>query len=109
MPEFLPAEAARLELRDGMPVITLRVQVRTDTAVGQWSLLNRATLVVVDGPGDAGFLLPRTGPAGDLAPVGWDSAVEQADGAQVVFGDDVEARTTFARTIQVNTCVRDDR
>jgi hypothetical protein len=100
VPDFLPAEAARLELHNGMPMITLRVHVPTDIAAGQWSLLNRATLLVVDGPGDAGFLLPRIGPTGDLAPVGWDPAVEHAAGAHVVFGDEVGAPTTFAQAIE---------
>lgn len=83
-----------------MPMITLRVHVPADIAVGQWSLLNRATLLVVDGPGDAGFLLPRIGPAGDLAPVGWDPAVEHAAGAHVVFGDEAGAPATFAQAIE---------
>jgi hypothetical protein len=83
-----------------MPMITLRVHVPTGIAVGQWSLLNRATLLVVDGPGDVGFLLPRIGPAGDLAPAGWDPAVEHAAGARVVFGDEAGAPTTFAQAIE---------
>jgi hypothetical protein len=50
-----------------------------------WSILNRATLLVVDGPGEEGFLLPRKmGPDGDLAPEGWEAAVASAGSVQVL-------------------------
>jgi hypothetical protein len=72
MPSFLPPDAARFEIRDGAPLITLAVGVPEDVAAGEWSLMNRLTLLVVDGPGDAGFLLPRLAGTGDSAPQGWE-------------------------------------
>jgi hypothetical protein len=53
------------------------------------------TMCVVDGPGDAGFLLPRMSPTGDLAPAGWDEAVERSGGCTVVFRE----RTVFATSL----------
>jgi hypothetical protein len=100
MPTFLRPEAVRFELRDGAPVITLDVDVPTELTAGEWSLLNRLTMVVVDGPGDDGFLLPRISPAGgDAAPAGWDDAVERAAGCHVVFGTDPGAPTITARSL----------
>jgi hypothetical protein len=40
---------------DGIPAIVLDVDLPTEAAIGTWSVLNRLTMVVVDGPGDAGF------------------------------------------------------
>jgi hypothetical protein len=97
MPMFLQPEAVALQLRDGLPVITLAVDMPTDVAAGNWSVLNRLTVVVVDGPGQAGFLFPRLGPGGDLAPPGWDDAFERAAGCHVVFGTAPGAPTVFAR------------
>jgi hypothetical protein len=99
MPTFLPPEAARFELRDGTPVITLEVDVPIELADGEWSLHNRLTLVVVDGPGDTGFVLPRLGAGGDVAPAGWDDAVERAAGIRVVFGTGAGAPTVTARSL----------
>ena len=96
MPDLLPPEAARFEIRDGAPVLALAVEVPADDAAGEWSLLNRLTLVVVDGPGDAGFLLPRMAAGGDAAPEGWDEAVDRAGGSHVIFGD---APAVFARSL----------
>lgn len=74
MPESLTPEQFTLSVVDGAPVIALHGVTVSDT--GGWSILNRTTLIVVDGPGDEGFLLPRrTSPEVDLAPDGWDSAV----------------------------------
>jgi hypothetical protein len=99
MPTFLPPEAARFELRDGAPVIVLDVDVPDGVATGPWSLLNRLTMFVVDGPGDEGFLLPRLGQGGDLAPAGWDDAVERTAGSRVVFGTGADAPAVFAATL----------
>ncbi|MFC7481693.1 hypothetical protein ACFQX7_18875 [Luedemannella flava] len=66
-----------LELRDGVPVITLAVEVPAEDLTGEWSVLNRLMMLVVDGPGDAGFLCRRLGPEGDLAPAGWDEAFDR--------------------------------
>jgi hypothetical protein len=50
-------------------------------AVG-WSLLPQATLVVIDGPNDEGFLLARIDGHGiDRAPPDWDTAVADHGGA----------------------------
>ncbi|MEV4705764.1 hypothetical protein [Actinoplanes sp. NPDC049316] len=99
MPQMLPPEAARFVVRDGAPTVALSVDVPADVITGEWSLINRLTLVVVDGPGDAGFLLPRLTPAGDAAPEGWDEAVDRAGGSHVAFGADAGAPTVFARNI----------
>jgi len=90
-----PSEAARFEVRDGLPVLTLAVDVPVELVGGPWGLMNRLTLVVVDGPGDAGFLLPRLTPSGDVAPPGWDEAVDKAGGSHVPFA----SGTVFARTV----------
>lgn len=74
MPQFLPPEQFTLSIADGAPTITLHGVTVSNTE--RWSFLNEATLLVVDGPGEEGFLLPRlTGPDSDLAPEGWDNAV----------------------------------
>ncbi len=73
-----------MSLADGAPTITLQ-GVTVSTTEG-WSILNRATLLVVDGPGEEGFLLPRmTSPNGDLAPEGWDAAVASAGSVRVLL------------------------
>ncbi|MFC7485395.1 hypothetical protein ACOCJ7_02625 [Knoellia sp. CPCC 206453] len=74
MPQFVDPDHVALTLRDGEPTITLRdVEV---SSAEVWSFLNRATLLVVDGPGDEGFLLRRLdGQGNDVAPAGWDDAV----------------------------------
>jgi hypothetical protein len=96
MPTFLPPpEAARFEIRDGAPLITLDVNVPTELAAGEWSVLNRLTLVVVYEPGDAGFMVSRIGSHGDLAPADWDDAVDRAAGSHVVFGTGTGAPAAF--------------
>ena len=85
MPEFLSPESARFELTDGTPL--LRLAVPAPPSVEGWSIMNRLTMCVVDGPGNAGYLLPRFASHGDLAPNGWDEAVQRSGGAMVAFGD----------------------
>ena len=81
MPEHVPPDRVRFELHDGAPVVTLDgVTVTTEDG---WSILVRPTLVVVDGPGDDGFLLRRATAQGDAAPAAWDAAVDRAGGATV--------------------------
>jgi hypothetical protein len=92
---MLPPEAARFEVRDAVPVLTLAVDVPGEVVDGPWALMNRLTLVVVDGPGDAGFLLPRLTPGGDAAPAGWDEAVDRAGGSHVAF----TSGAVFARSV----------
>ncbi|MEJ3750823.1 hypothetical protein WEI85_47320 [Actinomycetes bacterium KLBMP 9797] len=99
MPEFLPPEAARFEIRGGVPVITLAVDPPAAAADGEWSMLSRMTMLIVDGPGEAGFLLPRLGPDGDVTPPGWDDAVDRLSGSHVVFGTGTGAQTVFARSM----------
>lgn len=99
MPDLLPPESARFELRDGTPVLTLAVDPPAELADGDWGIMSRLTLVVVDGPGDAGFLLPRRTPHGDAAPIGWDEAIDRAGGSHVLFGDGDDVRGVFARNI----------
>jgi hypothetical protein len=53
-----------------------------------WSVLPRLTLVVVDGPGDEGFLLRRMDRTGaDHAPPGWDDAVDRHGGVWLALDD----------------------
>ena len=99
MPESLTPQAARFEVRDGVPVITLAVDPPPAVDDGEWTVLSRLTMVIVDGPGEAGFLVPRLGPDGDVAPAGWDDAVDRHSGAHVIFGTDAGAPTVFARNV----------
>ncbi|MDF2093591.1 hypothetical protein P0Y31_14655 [Knoellia sp. 3-2P3] len=83
MPQLLTPEQFTMTIADGTPTITLQ-GVTLSTTDG-WSILNRETLLVVDGPGEEGFLLPRrTSPDGDLAPEGWDAAVASARSVRVL-------------------------
>jgi hypothetical protein len=80
MVSFVPPEQCSFSLEDGDAVIALTGV--TVSATEGWSLLNRATLVVVDGPGDEGFLVRRaSGDGTDHAPAGWDSSVNAGHGA----------------------------
>jgi hypothetical protein len=80
MVSFVPPEQCSFSVEDGNAVITLTGVTVSETE--GWSLLNRATLVVVDGPGDEGFLVRRASPDGsDHAPDGWDSSVAAGGGA----------------------------
>jgi hypothetical protein len=82
MVSFVPPEQCSFSVDDGDAVITL-TGVTVSVQEG-WSLMNRATLVVVDGPGDEGFLVRRAAPDGsDMAPAGWDSSVSAGGGAWV--------------------------
>jgi hypothetical protein len=97
MASYVRREDARFELRDGAPVIVLAVEVPTEVVAGPWSLLNRLTLIVVDGPGDVGFLMSRIDAGVDVTPPGWDDAVESAAGSHVVLGTGASAPAVFAR------------
>ena len=82
MPEFLEPDRFSLDLADGVPTVTL-VDAQASSTQG-WSVVNRLTLLVVDGPGDEGYLLPRLdGNGADLAPTGWDASVERHGGVEV--------------------------
>jgi hypothetical protein len=65
---------------------------------GEWSMLSRVTMLVIDGPGEAGLLM-RLGPEGDVTPAGWDNAVDRYSGCHVVFGTGARAPTVFARNV----------
>ena len=90
VPEFLTSDRFELELVDGDPTVTLR-DAHVSSSEG-WSFLNRLTVLVIDGPGEEGFLLPRhVDTGGDPAPAGWDSVIERrgvvavrASGTQLV-------------------------
>ena len=99
MAMFLEPEAARFELRDEAPTIVLDVDVPASAASGEWSALNRFTLLLVDGPGDEGSMLPRFGPNGDITPEGWDEAVERVAGSHVVSGTSEDAPAVFVRSL----------
>ena len=67
VPEFLTPDRFDLELVDGDPTVTLH-DAHVSSSEG-WSFLNRLTVLVIDGPGEEGFLLPRhVDTAGDQAP-----------------------------------------
>ncbi len=69
MPDFLKPDQFILGIEDGVPTIALHGATVSNTS--GWSFLDRATLLVIDGPGEEGFLLPRMGrPNTDLAPEG---------------------------------------
>ena len=83
MPQHLKPDQFTLSLDDGTPTIALH-DVTVLSAEG-WSFLNRATLLVADGPGDEGFLLSRVGPDGDAAPAGWDDAVASTGSVRLLI------------------------
>lgn len=99
MPAMLPPDAVRFELHGPGPVLRLAVDAPGELRSEQWSLVSRLTLCVVDGPGEAGYLTPRLGPHGDVAPAGWDEAVERAGGSTVVFGTRPDAPAVFVRSL----------
>ena len=83
MPSFVTPGQVVYAIVDGTPSITVR---GVDTAAAEgWSVLNRTTLIVVDGPGEEGFVTPRMGQSGDLTPPGWDDAVEAAQKVAITF------------------------
>jgi hypothetical protein len=83
MPKMLTPDLVRFELRDGAAVVRLLAEQPPEAAMDGWSLMNRTTLCVVDGPGDAGYLFPRIGLD---VPEGWDEVADKQGGAFVVFG-----------------------
>ncbi|MDT5027910.1 MAG: hypothetical protein QOE61_4336 [Micromonosporaceae bacterium] len=93
VPSFLAPDAVDFSWQDQLPLLRLAVD-QPEPAIGAtgWSVLIRATMCVVDGPGDAGFLVARLGPGGDLAPEAWGDAVDRAGGCLVGFG---EGQATF--------------
>ena len=82
-------------------MVILAVDPPAEPGTGDWPVISRMTMTmtIVDGPGDAGFPLPRLGPAGDLAPPGWDDAVDRGAGSHVVFGTGADDRAVVARSL----------
>jgi hypothetical protein len=67
-----------------------------------WVLSAGATMCVVDGPGDVGFLLAASGEAPSPEDVGyrvWSAAVQVAGGAVVIAGPDALGITTLAEAL----------
>src|SRR5215468_7850007 len=95
MPSSLTPDDVRFELRDGTPVVRLLVDQPPEADQGGWSLMNRVTLCVVDGPADVGYLFPRLGID---TPDGWDEAADSHGGAWVFFGAGAE-EGVFAQAI----------
>jgi hypothetical protein len=87
VPSFLEPDAVDFSWQDRLPLLRLTAE-QPESAVGApgWSVTIRATMCIVDGPGDVGFLLARLGPGGDLAPEGWNDAVGREGGCLVAFG-----------------------
>jgi hypothetical protein len=78
-------------VEDGKALV--RVDGYSVTDVSAWSLLPQATLVVIDGPDDEGFLLARLdGDGVDRAPADWDEAVGRHNGAWLL----VDGASIFA-------------
>ena len=72
-----------MSIANGVPTITLH-QATVSSTEG-WSFLNRATLLVADGPGDEGFLVRRVTSSGeDLAPEGWDESVTSSGSVRLL-------------------------
>jgi hypothetical protein len=93
VPSFVPAGSSTFSVEDGRAVIKLE-GVAVHESDGR-SLLNRATLVVVDGPNDEGFLVARFDDlTHDRAPSDWDRAVAVHGGTWVLFDS---GRSIFAR------------
>ena len=83
MPQFLKPDQFTLSIDDGTPTIALHGPTVSDTE--GWSFLNRATLLVLDGPGEEGFLLPRmASPGGEPAPEHWDEAIASIGSVQIL-------------------------
>jgi hypothetical protein len=92
MPLFLQSDQFTMSIDDGTPSIALHDATVSSTE--GWSFLNRATLLVADGPGEDGFLLPRmTGSGEDQAPERWDEAVASTGWVRLLApGADIRAR-----------------
>ncbi len=85
---FLDPAAANFSVEGGVAEVELTgVEASGDSG---WSVLNRLTVVVIDGPGDEGFFLPRVrSETSEAAPEGWDEAVDRNGGVWVaVTGSD---------------------
>lgn len=83
MPQFLKPDQFTMSIDDGTP--TLELHDATVSSTEGWSFLNRTTLLVADGPGEEGFLLPRrTGSGEDLAPERWDETVASTGTVRLV-------------------------
>ena len=100
MPDFLPAGSAAFFVHaGGLPVAVLAVDgdaidrmdlptVHTTTLAAAppldgWAIFPEATMTVVDGPGDNGYLVAN--PAGPPGSLRWAEAVETTRGAVVLF------------------------
>lgn len=87
MPSFVAPDRVSFHILDGLPSISLTGDIAVGSVEG-WSVLNRLTVIVVDGPGDEGLLIKRLDPDGsDLAPAGWDEAVVASGGIGVYLAD----------------------
>ncbi len=92
MSVIVPTRLVTLTLVGGTPLITLP-EAGVTTTEG-WSVLNRPSFIVIDGPGEEGFILARL--PGD-APPGWDDAIETGAGAWVQAGRN--GQRWFARSV----------
>ena len=86
MPEVLTPDLVEFQLHDGASRLQVTVPAPTPAGAEGWRFLNRATVCVLDGPEQAGYLMPRLAPDGDAAPIGWDEAVATTGGVTVTFG-----------------------
>lgn len=100
MPEFLPADSVSFVIEGEMPLLRLAVAGPGSSTSDGWSVHSMMSMCVVDGPGDQGYLIARFGPQGaDIAPDGWDAAVQRAGGAVVSFGIEAETQRFFVPSL----------
>jgi hypothetical protein len=94
MPQFVERGQVTFEVADSGPLLRLDVAPPPASVLeGEgWSALVRLTLVVADGPGDTGYLVKRVErDSEDLAPKGWEEAVDRERALTVVFGQGDDA------------------
>ncbi|RKE21133.1 hypothetical protein [Streptomyces sp. TLI_171] len=86
---FVSGASAPILLLGGVPVHEALPVLRTSDgavpALDGWQLVARLTLCLLDGPGDAGCVLPTLGSTAELdAVAAWCAQVEEVGGALVV-------------------------
>jgi hypothetical protein len=113
MPVFVDRHRVRY-LTDSTPLIVLRDVAQSvdlpplQTTAGGiapcagWVLSAGATMCIVDGPGDVGFLLATAGDVavtGDVGYGAWCAALAASGGAVVIAGDEAEGVTTLSEAL----------
>jgi hypothetical protein len=109
MPVFVDRHRVRY-LTDSTPLIVLRDVAQSfdlpplQTTAGGiapcagWVLSAGATMCIVDGPGDVGFLLATAGDAEDVGYPAWSVALAASGGAVVIAGE-TDGVTTLSEAL----------